>query len=499
MFGNSPYRNINYSDAGRAGVTAGGRWHTILSMSEANSLPRRHLLQGMAAAAPLAAQSRNNNQQAARGRTRPNILYLHSHDTGRYVQPYGHDVPAPNMQKLANEGVLFRRAFDAAPTCSPSRAALLTGQCSHSSGMLGLAHRGFSLKDYKQHMLHTFRKAGYASALCGVQHVAQKAETIGYDEVVPIKNTQAANVAPAAVEWIKRGPKQPFFLDVGFFETHREFHKPSPAEDARFCQPPAPLPDTPKTRDDIAAFKSSARVLDDGIGQVLTALESAGLAENTLVVCTTDHGIAFPSMKCNLTDHGTGVLLIMRGPGGFTGGKLCNAMVSQIDLFPTLCDVLEIPHPVWLQGRSLMPVLRGARAEVNDEIYSEVTYHAAYEPKRAIRTQRYKYIRHFGDRRTPVLPNCDDGLSKDVWLEAGWKGQYVAPEQLYDLVFDPNETHNLVEQGAMRTVLGDLRQKLNQWMFGTEDPLLKGPVAPPPGATYNDPDGVSPKEPVLKA
>ncbi len=79
----------------------------------------------------------------------PNILYLHSHDTGRYVQPYGHAIPTPNIQRLAEQGVLFRKAFCAAPTCSASRACLLTGQYAHSNGMLGLAHRGFSLRDYR--------------------------------------------------------------------------------------------------------------------------------------------------------------------------------------------------------------------------------------------------------------------------------------------------------------------------------------------------------------
>ena len=92
------------------------------------------------------------------GARRPNILYIHSHDTGRYVQPYGHAIPTPHIQRLAEEGVLFRKAFCAAPTCSPSRASLLTGQHAHNSGMLGLAHRGFKLNDYKQHLaLHPAR------------------------------------------------------------------------------------------------------------------------------------------------------------------------------------------------------------------------------------------------------------------------------------------------------------------------------------------------------
>ena len=84
-------------------------------------------------------------------RVLPNILYLHSHDTGRYIQPYGHPVPTPNIQRLADQGVLFRKAFCAAPTCSASRACLLTGQYGHNNGMLGLAHRGWSLNDYRQH------------------------------------------------------------------------------------------------------------------------------------------------------------------------------------------------------------------------------------------------------------------------------------------------------------------------------------------------------------
>ena len=98
------------------------------------------------------------------GARRPNILYIHSHDTGRYVQPYGHAIPTPHIQRLAEEGVLFRKAFCAAPTCSPSRASLLTGQHAHNSGMLGLAHRGFKLNDYKQHWLYTLRGLGYHCA-----------------------------------------------------------------------------------------------------------------------------------------------------------------------------------------------------------------------------------------------------------------------------------------------------------------------------------------------
>ena len=425
---------------------------------------------------------------------KPNIIYIHSHDTGRYIQPYGYAVPTPSLQRLAEEGVLFRQAFNVAPTCSPSRAGLVTGMCAHCSGMLGLAHRGFFLSDYQQHIVHTVREAGYRSTLIGVQHVAAQAQTIGYDEIVPLPSSHAEHVAPAAVEWLGQQPAEPFFLTVGFFETHREYPPAGPDEDPRYCLPPVPVPETPETRLDMAEFKASARTLDQGMGAVFDALQSNGLSENTLVICTTDHGIAFPGHKCNLTDGGIGVMLIMRGPGGFSGGKVIDAMVSHTDVFPTICELLELEPPDWLQGRSVMPLIRGEADEINDEIYADVIYHAAYEPKRCVRTRRWKYIRQFGDRQTPVLPNCDDSASKTAWLEHGWAERQIAPEKLYDLVFDPTESHNLAGDPDLQWALDDMRKRIDAWMQRTNDPLLEAFARAPWGARVNDPSGISPRE-----
>ena len=428
---------------------------------------------------------------------RPNIVYIHSHDTGRYVAPYGHAVATPNIQWLAEQGVLFRQAFCAAPTCSPSRAALLTGQCAHSTGMLGLAHRGFKLHDYNQHLVHTLRTAGYYSALAGMQHVAKDAVAIGYDAI--IGTPAVAEVA--AKEFLDNAPQQPFFLDVGFAETHRmgnsHFTSPGPDGDARYCLPPPALPDVSEVRQDMADFKVAAQILDQKMGIVFEALEVNGLTDNTLVICTTDHGLAFPGMKCNLTDRGIGVMLIMRGPGGFTDGKVYDSLVSQIDIFPTICDLLGIEHPAWLQGRSMLPLVSGEVADINEAIFAGVTHHAAYEPQRAVRTQRWKYIRRFDERDSPVLPNCDDSLSKSVWLEHGWPRRLLAAEQLYDLTFDPQEMSNLVNDAHFVEVLNEMRTRLNTWMQATDDPLLRGPVLPPSGSMINDPDGLSPNEPPM--
>lgn len=428
----------------------------------------------------------------------PNVLYIHSHDTGRYIEPYGYAVPTPNLQRLAEGGVLFRQAFCAAPTCSPSRASLLTGQSAHSSGMLGLAHRNFALSDYSQHIVHTLRGAGYYSALAGVQHVARDPSQIGYDRIL----ASAAEAETAACDFLADAPPQPFFLSVGFFETHRHgrheagpFTQPGPGGDARYCLTPVPMPDTAESRRDMADYKVAAGILDRKMGLVFDALEAGGLADNTLVICTTDHGIPFPGMKCSLTDHGIGVMLIMRGPGGFTGGKVCDGMISQIDIFPTICELLGVERPAWLQGKSMLPLLREETEEINEEIFAEVTYHAAYNPQRAVRTKRWKYVRRFDARQGPVLPNVDDSPSKNLWLRHGWRERPIPPEQLYDLIFDPSEACNLAGDPAYAGALAEMRGRLDRWMHATDDPLLRGPVPAPPGALLNDPDGLSPRDP----
>jgi N-sulfoglucosamine sulfohydrolase len=428
----------------------------------------------------------------------PNVLYLHSHDTGRYVQPYGYPVPTPNIQHLADQGVLFRQAFCAAPVCSGSRAALLTGQCTHATGMLGLAHRGYRLTYPDRHIAHVLRAAGYWSGLVGEQHVSADPTDLGYDHVVDLDSTKVHDVAPAASRLIadRARAREPFFLSVGFFETHREYFEPSSVRDALYSRPPENIVDTAMTRRDMASFKASARSLDQGVGTVLNALEENGLVGNTLVIMTTDHGLAFPDAKATMYDRGIGVLLLLRGPGGFERGRVFDPLVSHLDVFPTICEVADIDPPGWLEGVSLLPLVRGEVEELHQEIFAELTYHAAYEPQRAVRTARHKYVRRF-DPRHPgrVLANVDDGLTKDVMLRFGWAEVDPPAESLYDLWLDPTEGTNRIDDPKLAGVLSDLKRRLHEWMVRTDDPLLEGPVAPAEGTFYNTVDQLSASDP----
>ena len=117
-------------------------------------------------------------------------------------------------------------------------------------------------------------------------------------------------------------------------------------------------------------------------------------------------------MKSRLTDHGNRYHAYHERPADFSGGLVIDELVSQIDLFPTICDILNIDHPKWLQGYSIVPLLQGTTDKIRSEIFAEVNYHCCYEPQRAIRTKRWKYIRRYDQAPNWAMPNCDDSMSK---------------------------------------------------------------------------------------
>lgn len=418
--------------------------------------------------------------------SRPNIIYFHTHDTGRYIEPYGAPIRTPRLQEFAEQSVVFRNAHSVAPTCSPSRAGLLTGQWAHTSGMLGLAHRGHQLNDYSRHLVHTLHRHGYTSALVGVQHEASGPDaatrTIGYHEQLPVADRFAPAHRDAAVDFLRRSHDRPFFLSIGLHETHTMpdtgWLFGHPGTDDRWAAPAPTMPDVAITRRDMASFHAAALQVDQTLGVVLDTLDQQGLTDNTIVLVTTDHGIAMPGMKCTLGATGTGVMLMLRAPG-LPAGLAIDSLVSQVDLFPSLCALLGIDPPQWLQGESLLPTLEGRRTR--EETFAEITYHAAYQPQRAIRTDRWLYIETFDSRTRPTLANVDDSASKALWVDAGWADQPAPTVRLHDLMFDPHERHNLAESSIAAETRADLAQRLNRWMVATDDPLLLGPVPPPAG------------------
>ena len=440
-----------------------------------------------------------------------NIILLHAHDAGRFVQPYGHAVETPHLMKFAKEGVLFRKAFCAAPTCGPSRSALFTGTHPHQHGMFGLPGRqGWLIDDYRKHLVQFLSLQGYETVLAGVQHEADHADfsCIGYQRVLGAEEPRQPKLGefyPDTIERVEeylataKTKQTPFFLSVGIDEPHRDnFARPElglngesdrfsktrfydPARlDARYTAPPPWLPDLPEIRRDTQSLHEGVRIMDEYMGRVFYAVEHHGLSENTLVIVTTDHGIEFPGGKFTLTDQGLGVLLIMRGPGGFGGGRVLEPMVSHLDIYPTLCDLLGAAPAHSLEGKSLLPLVRGESDGLHGELFSEQNYHGRLDAMRAVRTERHRYVRHL----EPVARRLTHAGPSTAVVEAhGWYDRPRSREELYDLYLDPMEACNRIDDPAYAAVRDDLSRRLDSWMARTNDPFACGSVPPVP----NDP------------
>lgn len=419
---------------------------------------------------------------------RPNILYLHGDGAGRFVETCGHAVPTPHLTRLAREGVSFRNSFCTAPSCSPSRASLHCGNSISSNGMQGLSHRGWWFKDESHTLVEFLNGAGYTTLCCGSTDFIQ----LDWDHKLTNDSTGYGVVASACDYLHNKRGDEPFFMSVGFGPPKgRQRIGPPPGVepvDRNTVRAPLCFPDTPETREDWARQIDATRTMDYLFGQVLDALDASGLSDNTLVIATTDHGPSTLGMKGALTDHGLGCFLVMRGPGGFTGGQCIDALTSQIDLFPTICDVIGVDTPDWVEGASLLPLVRGERDRIHEAIFGELTYHWTYSPSRTVRSERYRYIRRYHDNAQAEVAQADgDSGIKDALIEAGATDRTLPREALSDLAFDPNEATNVADNPSYADVLDDMRRRLDEQMQRVNDPLLDGDVPLPDNGACNDP------------
>ncbi|NBD37109.1 MAG: sulfatase-like hydrolase/transferase [Verrucomicrobia bacterium] len=430
-----------------------------------------------------------------------NVVFLHAHDAGKYAEPYGFPFDNPNLMAFAREGVLFRKAFAVSPTCGPSRAAMMTGQYPHQNGVVGLpGQQGWRIDDYGKHLARRLGEAGYETVLAGVQHEVEHADIspLGYERMLDTEapaREKAGEFYPETIDKVEAflatrkrlGDGRPFFLSIGIDEPHRDNiprpelnlhgasdrfsktrHYDPEKLDWRYTAPPPWLPDLPELRKDMESFREGVKLMDEYMGRVLYALEHAGLDDETLVVVTSDHGIEFPGGKKTLRDQGNQVMLILRGPSGgpIRGGKVVEPMVTHLDLYPTLCELLGLEAPHRLEGRSLLPLIEGRAASLHEATFSEQTYHGELEPLRAVRTERYKYVRrHLEDG--PRMRH--DGPATAAMEAAGWYGRETGREELFDLYLDPWEACNRIHDPALAKVRDALRTRLDEWMEATDD------------------------------
>ncbi len=421
---------------------------------------------------------------------RLNVLWLIAEDFGQHLGCYGEkNVSTPNLDALAAQGVRYTRAYTTAPVCSPSRSAFMTGMYQTTIGAHDhRSHRNddFSLPDGVRVLPDWLRDAGYYSA-----NVVQMPAGIGFKGTGKTDwNFTQKGKAFDSNKWDDLKAHQPFYAQINFQETHRDFRAPAKADPAKVEIPPY-YPDHEVTRKDWAEYLDAATELDRKIGVVLRQLEKDGLADNTVIFFFGDNGQAHVRGKQFCYEEGFSVPLIIRwpknapAPAQITPGKVDDRFIEAIDFAPTTLDICGVKKPEKMQGR----VFLGERAEAPRQ-YAFGARDRCDETEmhiRSVRDTRYRYIRNL----TPQVPFLATNAYKEkqypVWnllkeLHAQGKltpaqdflCQPTQPaEELYDLQSDPWEIHNLAANPQQAATLTRLRGVLENWMNETRDPLLK--------------------------
>ena len=409
--------------------------------------------------------------------SQPNVLVITTHDSGRMFGCYGNPtVRTPRIDRLAHNGVLFENMNATCPICSPSRGALLTGRYPLANGLVGLAGGSWNweMNDYHQHLSHLLHDAGYSTALFGLQHETVHIDRMGFDEVSPRDKKSAVEVADDACSYLRGGPDGPFYMQVGFFETHTpyDYADCEPDDENGVWVPPfATTHDWPGwarllnrrfgedpegPRRHLAELQGSLHRVDCAVGKILDALADAGLDRNTIVLYNTDHGPELPGAKWTMYDPGVGVAFIMRWPeGGVAGGRRCPWMLSNVDFVPTLFELLDLEPPENLQGSSFARACR----EYVEGVPStrEVAFGNWVDGLNfSARTDRYKLIRNL----VPV-----DSTGREC------------PEyELYDLAIDPLEITDVAREPAYEEAFEQMKEHLDGWLTEMDDPVVHGPI-----------------------
>lgn len=441
----------------------------------------------------------------ARAETR-NVLLIIADDQGRDLGVYGNPaLRTPNLDRLAARGTLFTSAFATVSSCSPSRSVIYTGLYSHSNGMYGLAH-----DVHNQHLLPSVRTlpqflkaAGYRTALVGKKHILPESALPFDEELAPELpgNRDVAFMADEARKFISRSAGKPFLLIVGYSDPHRAQEnfgntRTWPRVTRATYDPakvivPAHLPDLPEVRRDLAQYYESISRLDSGVGLMLDVLRETKHDGDTLVIYLSDNGRAFPGAKTTLYDEGIHLPLIVSSPAQTQRGVRNEAMVSWVDITPTILDWAKVAAPGAqpLVGRSILPILEQPDPPGWDRVFASHNFHEIqqYYPMRALRTREYKYIVNLA---APLeFPLAGDIASSPTWRAIAARPSvglgartlqaflHRPAEELYDLRQDPSEVRNLAADPAHHEVLERMRAAMAKFRAETHDPWLPGQAA----------------------
>jgi len=423
------------------------------------------------------------------------LLVLVADDQSRCnVGAYGnHDVHSPNVDKIAAQGMRFERAYATVGVCKPSRSSLYTGLYPHKNGATGFK----AVNDDAATWPELLTPEACATGMLGKLNVKPIKKFKFEKWARPKQLGDARQSEPFTIalrEMYAQFADRRTAIIINFRDPHRPFREPLASDgegsplphDPAKCALPPSLYDTPETHVELAEYYDLIWRLDRTIGGLLAVLDERGIANDTLVIYTSDNGMPFPFAKTTLYEAGLNLPLIARWPGVIEGGSVNNALVSLLDLLPTALDIFDVASERAFDGHSLLPLFRGETKTVHDFVIGEHTEHLVGKPtpSRSIRDERYKFIRNFAPDAEFENNVLDHSATWKSWIRAAHTDAALAkrmrgliqraPEELFDLQSDPWELSNLAGDEQHAEVLAAMRARLHDWMRDEKDPLYDG-------------------------
>jgi len=452
---------------------------------------------------------------------RPNIVLFVTDDMGADAGCYGNPViKTPHLDALAKDGIRLTDAFCTTASCSASRSVILTGLFNHANAHYGHAHDYHHFSAYKtvKSLPVLLTEAGYLTGRIGKLHV-EPDEVFKWETNLQGPERNPVVMANNSKAFIDEKSDKPFFLYFCTGDPHRsdgsiQVDPKLPADlqpnpfgnkptggypgvtevkyDPKDVIVPPFLPDTPVCRYELAQYYQSVSRIDQGLGRLVEILKAAGKYDDTVLIFTSDHGIAFPGAKTTVYEPGMRVPMIVKLARGQEtgdrgqGGKICHAMISHVDLTPTILDFAgALPKDHKLHGRSWKEAVREENPKGWDVVNASHTFHeiTMYYPMRVVRTRQYKLIWNIAG----PLPFP---FASDLWAAPAWQDRYrQGPNtlygkrtvndyihrpgfELYDLAKDPDETKNLAGETDYAELLAQMKAELKAFQQRTADPWV---------------------------
>ena len=424
----------------------------------------------------------------AQNKKPPNILIIIADDATYSDLPIhgGVNVKTPEIDKLASEGMTFNKAYLTMSMCTPSRAEFFTGLYPVSNGVNW--NHGIAKKEVKS-IVHYLREEGYKVGLAGKIHIKPKEvfpfELINGIERNPVSKTANFDKEPLR-QFMKVPSTKPFCLVTALVVPHIPWTVGDPSHfNPQNIELPSYLADTPETRKEFVNYLAEIEVLDQQVGSILKVLREENLADDTIVIFTSEHGAQFPFSKWTNYEMGIHTCLIVRWPKNVEPNSRSNALIQYVDLLPTIIDAVKGNADQNFDGTSFLSVLKGKKNTHRNYVYfmhNNVPEGPSY-PIRSISDGEYHYIRNLKADRLFLEKHLMTRMPLNKywpsWVFASTENSDITnlvnrymkrpSEELYDLKTDPNELNNLIKKSSLKSIQTHLSNQLDLWMKSQGD------------------------------